>query len=408
MNLADRIESARSDTQGRALILDYTDDAPFFFASAQKTLLAVGDARAERLSLPASTRLAQIVSDKLERMVDQGVARPYAAGALPFESDASRAPFWLLPEVRVAAGRSVQGLDPALRAPLSTARGYGVRLCPSAGEYVDAVARACQRIERGELAKVVLSRSLELSLEQPIARSTLLQQLMLQNRGGFAFALDVGAGASDSRALLGVSPELLLEKRGAFVATNPLAGSRPRGRDRSEDEALARTLLGSEKDLHEHALVIEAVVEALRPFCKQLNVPKGPSLISTPTMWHLSTAISGELRDRRCSSIALAQALHPTPAVCGQPRNEAHAAICELEGFERGLFAGAVGYCDADGDGEWAVTLRCAELTPSSVRVFAGAGIVAGSEPWAEFDETAAKMGTMLRALGVGLVQVCA
>lgn len=401
-------EVARVDSATRGLIHDYREDTPFFFASSQLSLMGQSEQVVERLSLPASERLPALLDEKLQGLLQQGASRPYVAGALPFDSSTTRAPFWLFSDVRSAAGRSTAGLDDAVRGPLAMARGYGVRLRPAAFEYVEAVAEACRRIETRALEKVVLSRSLELSLEQPIARADLLRRLLLQNRAGFAFALEVGTSPSQSRLFLGVSPELLLQKRAGQVATNPLAGSRPRGRNRDEDETLARSLLSSKKDLHEHALVIDAVVEALRPWCKQLHVPRGPSLISTPSMWHLSTALSGELRDRRCSSIALAQALHPTPAVCGLPRSAAHAAICQLEGFERGLFAGAVGYCDAEGDGEWAVSLRCAELTPSSVRVFAGAGIVQGSEPWSEFDETAAKMGTMLRALGVGLVQVLA
>jgi isochorismate synthase len=400
-------EPARAEPAERGLVHDYREESPFFFASAQHTLLGQAEG-AERLSLTASERLADDLSARLHQLGRLGAVRPIAAGALPFDSAATRAPFWLFRECQSAAGRCVRGLDLAERGPLATACGYGVRLSPSAFAYVAAVEEAGRRIARGELSKVVLSRALELSLEQPISRALLLRRLLLQNRGGFAFALDVGASASDARVLIGVSPELLLQKRGQHVFTNPLAGSRPRGRERAEDEALASELLSSRKDLHEHRLVVEAVIEALRPWCSALTIPEGPSLVSTPSMWHLSSAISGELRDRGCSSLALAQALHPTPAVCGQPRAQAERAIHQLEGFERGLFAGAVGYCDSEGDGEWAVSLRCAELTPHTVRVFAGAGIVAGSEPWSEFDETSAKMGTMLRALGVGLIQVSA
>jgi isochorismate synthase len=280
-----------------------------------------------------------------------------------------------------------------------------VRLTPPPHEYVAAVAEAVRRIRQGQLDKVVLARALTVQLDQPIQPAELLRQLVLQNRSGYAFALDLSANEREPRTLLGVSPELLLEKRAGRVFTNPLAGSRPRSRDRAEDEALARELLASRKDRHEHALVIDEVASALRPFCKQLEVPAAPGLLSTPAMWHLSSEIRGELKDARCSSLQLAQALHPTPAVCGQPRARAAQLIGELEGFERGLFAGAVGYCDEHGDGEWAVTLRCAELRPQEIRMWAGAGIVAESEPWAEFDETAAKLGTVLRALGLFQVE---
>jgi isochorismate synthase len=385
----------------RGLAYEYSEDCPVFFASARRTLLARPEHVSERLSLLGTERLPFVLEDKLRALAAEGAAQPMVAGALPFDGSATRAPFWLLHDVRSVDGRSTQGLVPRARGLLATARGYSVRLSPSAQDYVAAVAQAAHHIQRGELDKVVLARGLTLNLEQPISASELLRQLVLQNRTGFAFALEVGASPANPRKLLGVSPELLLEKRQNRVFTNPLAGSRPRGRDRSEDELLARALLDSAKDRHEHALVIDAVASALRPWCRDLQVPRGPSLISTPTMWHLSTVITGELRDPRCSSLALAQALHPTPAVCGQPREPAAALIRKLENFDRGLFAGAVGYCDAHGDGEWAVTLRCAELTPRELCTFAGAGIVAESDPWSEFDETASKLGTILRALGL-------
>jgi isochorismate synthase len=394
---------ARAEAQPRSLVSEFTADCPFFFASSQQTLLVQPEHVVERLEV-RTQGLSDALMSKLQARGAGKAAQPRAVGALPFDP-AGSAHFWITSNARTAAGRSTHGIAPNPRGLLSTASAYGVQLRPSPADFVAAVESALSRIEGGALSKVVLSRALELSLESPIDAGDLLRQLAGQSPSGYTFALALGRPAQARRHLLGVSPELLLEKRGAMVCTNPLAGSRPRGRDRGEDEALAHTLLSSKKDLHEHALVIDAVVEALRPWCSKLHVPPGPSLVSTPSMWHLSTSLLGELRDPRCSSIALAQALHPTPAVCGHPRAEAQRAISELEGFERGLFAGAVGHCDANGDGEWAVTLRCAELTERSVRLYAGAGVVQGSEPWAEFDETAAKFGTILRALGIGTAQ---
>jgi isochorismate synthase len=394
--------AARTERDERSLAAEFSADCPFFFASTQQTLLARPEHVVEHLELPAQG-LAALLAAKLRALEAAGAPRPRALGALPFDA-AGVAPFWIVEDVHSAPGRSTHGTAAQPRGLLSRASGYAVKLRPSPADYVSAVEGALRRIEAGALEKVVLARALELSLEHPLDPGAFLRQLAAQSQSGYAFALALGRGR-DARRLLGVSPELLLEKRGAQVSTNPLAGSRPRGRDSAEDEALARELLGSPKDLHEHALVIDAVVEALRPWCRQLQVPRGPSLVSTPSMWHLSTSLLGELRDPRCSSLALAQALHPTPAVCGLPRAHAQRAIAELEGFERGLFAGLVGHCDANGDGEWAVTLRCAELSARSVKLYAGAGVVQGSEPWAEFDETSAKLGTVLRALGIGSAQ---
>nr|BFE82385.1 hypothetical protein GCM10020093_049860 [Planobispora longispora] len=203
------------------------------------------------------------------------------------------------------------------------------------------------------------------------------------------------------RTLIGASPELLVSRRGRTVISNPLAGSAARSADPAEDRRRAAALAASAKDLHEHRLVVEAVADALAPYCADLDVPNGPELTSTETMWHLSTRVTGVLRDPDTPVLALAAALHPTPAVCGTPRLRARRAIEELEPFDRGFYTGLVGWTDAAGDGEWAVTIRCAEAAGRMLRLYAGAGIVPGSDPDKELAETSAKFRTMLRALGV-------
>jgi isochorismate synthase len=147
--------------------------------------------------------------------------------------------------------------------------------------------------------------------------------------------------------------------------------------------------------------VTDAVRASLRPLCKKLTASVPPRLIATATMWHLQTEIVGELTDPSTSSLQLALALHPTPAVCGVPTARARAAIGELEGFDRDFYAGVVGWCDRSGDGEWVVAIRCAEVRPDSLRLYSGAGIVAGSVPAAELAETSAKFRTMLEAIGL-------
>jgi isochorismate synthase len=270
---------------------------------------------------------------------------------------------------------------------------------PSADDYRMAVARAVSRIRSGDLRKVVLSRALDLELSEPLDIAELLSRLGRQNPGKYIFRCELSD--SEPRVLIGASPELLVAKHGIEVVSHPLAGSLPRSDDASKDGERAARLLDSAKNLGEHALVVEAVGDTLAPYCRELSVPRHPSLVQTATMWHLGTKVTGKLRDPQLSSLALAQALHPTPAVCGVPEARAAAAIEELEGFEREYFAGAVGYCDARGDGEWAVTIRCAEVSGHMLRLYAGAGIVADSTPDDELAETTAKLQTMLRALGI-------
>ncbi|SHH13661.1 isochorismate synthase, partial [Streptoalloteichus hindustanus] len=271
---------------------------------------------------------------------------------------------------------------------------------PEPEAHLSAVARAVARMRSGEFEKVVLARSLELTVSNgdgPVDVRPLLRRLARRDPGGYTFGIDLPG----ERTLVGASPELLVSRSGTRVVSNPLAGSRPRSVDPVEDRRRAEELLVSAKDLHEHAVVAEFVVETLRPFCRVLEVPSGPSLVRTASMWHLSTRVSGELVDPGVSALGLACALHPTPAVCGTPTGLARAAIGELEPFDRGFYTGLLGWGDASGDGEWVVTIRCAEAVGNLLRLFAGGGIVADSVPGEELAETSAKFGTMLRALGV-------
>ncbi len=146
---------------------------------------------------------------------------------------------------------------------------------------------------------------------------------------------------------------------------------------------------------------MDAVREALAPYCRTLDVPARPTLVRTATMWHLSTTVTGEPADPAVSALELACALHPTPAVCGTPTATAREVIGELEPFDRGAYTGMVGWGDAGGDGEWVVTIRCAEAEERTLRLFAGAGVVEQSSPEAETAETGAKFQTFLQAVGV-------
>ena len=278
---------------------------------------------------------------------------------------------------------------------------------PSREAYQDTVARALASMrasgaEASRVEKVVLSRSLRLEADAPFDPFALFRDLKADPSAA-RFLVPLGAGKGGAmRRLVGASPELLISKRGRAILSHPLAGSARRSPDLSQDEAAAQALLTSDKDLREHALVVEAIMDALAPYCRELRAPPGPALVSTRTMWHLGTRIEGLVhRPDEVSAAELAALLHPTPAVCGAPRDRAAEMIRELEAYDRGFYAGAMGWTNAAGDGAWHVSLRCAEICGAEARLYAGAGIVEGSDPTAEADETSGKFQAVLRALGM-------
>ncbi|MEJ2867100.1 isochorismate synthase [Actinomycetospora sp. OC33-EN08] len=269
---------------------------------------------------------------------------------------------------------------------------WHARPVPDPARYEAMVAEALERMRSGGLEKVVLSRALDLVRDTEVDRPAMLRELAARTLAGYVFAVDLPAGSS----LVGASPELLVSRRDGEVVANPLAGSAARRSDPDDDEAAGAALLASAKDRHEHALVVQEVAAALGAECDTLDVPAEPSLIRTDALWHLSTTIRGR---SSVSSLDLARALHPTPAVGGVPREAARRAIRELEPYSRGFYTGMVGWMDASGDGEWVVALRCGEVGGCSARLYAGAGIVPGSVPSAELAETTTKLETMLAAL---------
>jgi isochorismate synthase len=262
--------------------------------------------------------------------------------------------------------------------------------------YRAGVTTALERMRSTDLRKVVLARMLELDADRPVPTATLLERLIARDPYGYTFATDVGTGT-----LVGASPELLVSRRDGLVTANPLAGSAPRHADPVRDGRTATALLASEKDRREHAHVVTAVADGLAPLCTRVVVPPAPELLPSRTMWHLSTVITAEPR-ADVSALDLALALHPTPAICGTPTEDARALIGEVEPFDRGFYTGLVGWTDAAGDGEWAIALRCGVIDGTSLRLYAGAGIVAGSDPDRELAETTAKFRTFLQAIGLG------
>ncbi len=336
--------------------------------------------------------LAQQITRALDAARAAGQANPLLIGAFAF--DPAEASCLYVP------GRYERGERVAPEAmPTMANQVISANSTPAAAEFKSSVSAALDAFGQGKLAKVVLSRKLILTLHKPADPERVLARLMAQNPHAFHFSLPLGQG----RRLLGASPELLLRVSGGDVFTHPLAGSAKRGCVPEQDEAVARDLLASRKDQHEHKLVIDEIRRVLTPHCRVLAIPQKPTLMSTDTLWHLGTPIAGQLHGSDASVLSLACQLHPTPALCGYPTDLARQFIREQEPFRRALFSGIVGWCDSQGNGEWAVVIRCGVLDGHQVELFAGAGIVAGSDPAMEWAETGTKLGTMLKALGLDL-----
>lgn len=264
---------------------------------------------------------------------------------------------------------------------------------PSVAEWQTAVGEAVAMIHENDLRKVVLSRSVIVRSDDAPQGFELVHHLESSYPRCFGFGWRSG-----SATFLGASPELLVRSIGGAVSSNPLAGSAPRGEGEEEDRALAEALMRSPKDRIEHRLVVDDVVGRLAPFVDEVAVPDGPSLKRMATVQHLSTPVSAVLNDRT-HVLRLADALHPTPAVGGTPRRRAVSLIDKVENFDRGWYTGGVGWVDGSGDGEFAIALRCGLIEGTEAHVFAGAGIVADSDPDAELLETRLKFRPLLELL---------
>lgn len=262
------------------------------------------------------------------------------------------------------------------------------------GGYQQAVARALAEIGRGDYEKIVLARAQRLTTAEEFHPLGVLNHLRQHYPACYAFSVANGAGQS----FIGASPERLIRVAGGRMHTEALAGSAPRGASASEDAAFARALQQSDKDLREHRLVLGSITRRLADLGIRLEHADQPRVLGLANVQHLHTPISATLPDG-VHILDLVERLHPTPAVGGTPRTPAVAAIARLEGFERGLYAGPIGWVDHRGGGEFFVGLRSALIDGHTALAYAGAGIVAGSEPEKEFAETELKFKALIEAL---------
>lgn len=261
--------------------------------------------------------------------------------------------------------------------------------------WEEIVAQAVQRISTGELDKVVLARDLTAHSDLPFDARHIMLKLAQKYSATWVFNID---------GLVGATPELLLRLNKGLVTSRVLAGTIQRTGDDERDLALAGSLARSSKDLEEHKYAVQSVSQSLMPFCSSTNIPESPFVLHLANVMHLATDVTGVISDSLTPAdlFALVGSLHPSAAVCGTPREIAKKVISDLEGMARGRYAGPVGWIDSRGEGELGIALRCAQIDPENkkqIRLFAGCGIVAGSDPKKEFAESQAKLLPIREAL---------
>lgn len=325
---------------------------------------------------------------------------PVALGSLPFRPDSPTE--LIIPAVVVGKGpegqRWITVIDDAptdlalATRPTPTAASFTVGPGVDVQTYLAAVTEARDAARRGDLVKAVIARDVIVDSDHPFDVHAVLLRLRAAFGSSYRYSID---------GFVGASPELLVEIRDGIVRSHPLAGTAPRTGDPTTDERLAAELVASTKNQLEHRVVIDVVNDTLLRWCSYLDWEPEPQVVAVANVQHLGTRVEGPLSKPWPHVLELVQALSPTPALGGHPRDAALALIDRVEGFDRGRYGGAVGWVDARGNGTWAVAIRCAEFSQDRrrARLFAGGGIVADSEPLAELAETQAKFQAMLSAL---------
>lgn len=291
------------------------------------------------------------------------------------------------------AGEPGSGVVPSEAATLQTGS-------LSEEDWMAAVAAGVAEIRTGKLEKLVLARDVLATVPEGVNAAAVLRQLAVRYRECWTYGVD---------GLVGATPEMLIQVEGRTAQARVLAGTLDR-RDAVGEAGLPldyaeRVLAGSEKQRHEHEIAIQSLTTQLAPFSEAMNAHSEPFILELPNVWHLASDVKAELTEVEGhvpTCLALINALHPTAAVCGTPTTVAGALIRKLEHMDRGPYAGPVGWLDAAGNGEWGIALRGAVIeSPTTVRLYAGCGIVEGSHPEAELAETWAKFRPMLESLGI-------
>ena len=383
-------------TDKRLDLTEFARDDGYLFVKNEFGVAAQGVAK----NVKPSDVLASLQAIDHQNFTNIPNSGPIAIGCIPFESNQPHE--FLIP--RVVVGRTQNNEewitiiddaepnfapDPNEFVKISS---YVISPGVAVEHYLEAVRLTRDAVRNGDFAKAVIARDIEITSASPIDIQTVLMRLRNTYKQSYRFLYD---------GFLGASPELLVSVDGAEVKSYPLAGTARRTGEKQLDSQLAEQLTASTKNQLEHRIVIDMVHDTLLPWCSYLDWQPEPSIVEIGNVQHLGTEISGRLSEPRPSVLELAYALTPTPALGGHPRKEALHHIQQVEGFDRGRYGGAVGYVGANGNGCFAVSIRCAEIGKDRLhaRLFAGGGIVGDSEPLSELAETDAKFQAMLKAI---------
>ena len=369
------------------------------WGEAARVRVGTGPGRFQRAAAAAEELLS---TAEVHNAVGGWGTGPLAFGSFAFDAD-SAASALAIPAVVIGVsggrawvtrtGRAGAGTEAEESEAPALAAAAGAVEALDEESFTRAVEAARDAIHKGRLDKVVLSLQVVVTSASSFDQRAVLARLAAEYPQCYTFAFD---------SFVGASPELLVRREGRALRAQPLAGSSRRGDSPEEDAELGAALAASPKDRWEHDLAVVTVVEALYPLCRSLRIDPEPSLLRLANVQHLATEVVGELSgDPVPDALSIAGTVHPTGAVCGTPSRKALALIRELEGRHRGRYAGPVGWVDANGDGEWAIALRCAELSGTTARLFAGCGIVAQSDPRAELEEARLKLRPVRSALGI-------
>ena len=365
----------------------------------------IGWGEAARVTATGTSRIDElgrkwrelVAGADIEDQVDLPGTGLVAFGSIAFADESSLESVLIVPEIIIGSrdGRmwltSVNGATPptpskfVAAAPIALSSGTQTR----AG-FETSVSQAVDAIVAGRAEKVVLARDLVAEVGDDFDLRPVLAKLAERYPSCWVYSVD---------GTFGASPELLVRVSHGQVSARVLAGTAGRGTDPGVDHAIAAALAASHKNLAEHSFAVDSLVQALAPFCDHVDADTEPFSLALPNVWHLASDVHGVLKED-ASVLDVASALHPTAAVAGTPRLEALKLIAELEPFDRGRYAGPVGWIGADGDGEWAIALRGGQLSDGKLTAYAGCGIVAESEAEAELAETDLKFQPVLGALG--------
>jgi len=398
------VETVALDTIGPLVkLLDPRD--PLLFIRRGEGIAGIGEA--VRLEFTGPTRMTDAAlawrSLVADAIISDAVGLPgtglVALGSFAFSEHSAATSVLIVPSVIVGKRNGVSWItrvNSSAAVPVPTVFGpeYRISLLPgqmTADAFLAAVDSAITAIRDRSVSKVVIARDLLGHLPEGADLRLVLASLALGYPDCFTYAVN---------GLIGSSPETLVRVDHGSVSARVLAGSMGRGADADADHDAAVTLATSTKDLDEHQYALASVMTALQPHSALLAASEQPFTLKLPNLWHLASDVEGTLTDGS-TSLDLIAALHPTAAVAGTPTASALALIDELEPFDRGRYAGPVGWVDADGDGEWAVALRCAHVSATGrITAYAGAGIVDGSEPARELAETKMKFRPVVEAFG--------